>query len=411
MKFVHYIEQIVIAVMSYKRPVFQKILERLREPRKTIQVLAGPRQVGKTTLVKQLLKAIHMPFHYVSADIPTLQDTFWVTQQWEAARLLTREAPDGALLVLDEVQKIPQWSTSIKKLWDEDTFNEVPLKVVLLGSSPLLIRQGLTESLAGRFELIPITHWSFQEMHEAFDWNVDQFIYFGGYPGAAEFIQDEERWKDYILHSLIETTISRDILLMVRVDKPALLRRLFHLGCNYSGQILSYQKMLGQLHDAGNATTLAHYLELLTGAGMLMGIPKYSIKDTRQKASSPKLQVLNTALISAQSQIHFNEAKKNRNYWGRLVESAVGAHLVNQCYEKHCNVYYWRERNKEVDFILSRHKQIMAIEVKSGLKKTTLLGMDEFSKKYDLHTALLVGADGIPLERFFKAPLEDWFTN
>ena len=395
--------------MAFQRFVFKEVLSRLQAPRKTIQVLVGPRQVGKTTLIWQVLKALHLPFHYVSADTPTIQDTHWVVQQWEVGRSFLNESPGGALLVLDEVQKIPHWSDIVKKLWDEDTLHNRALKVVLLGSSPLLIQQGLTETLAGRFEVIPITHWSFQEMREVFDWNVEQFIYFGGYPGAAEFILDEERWKSYILNSLIETTISRDILLMTRVDKPALLRRLFYFGCAYSGQIFSYQKMLGQLQDVGNVTTLVHYLELLAGSGMLMGVSKYSSKEIRQKASSPKLQVLNTALMSAQHQAFLNEAKKDRSYWGRLVESAVGAYLINQCYGKRDDVYYWKERNAEVDFVLSHNKKLIAIEVKSGIKKTTLPGIAQFAKKYPLHTSLLVGGDGISLEKFFLTAVGDWF--
>jgi len=171
----------------------------------------------------------------------------------------------------------------------------------LLGSSPLLVQQGLSESLAGRFEILRIGHWSFSEMRDAFGLTVDQYLYFGGYPGSAALINDEERWRRYLLDSLIETTLARDILLMNRVDKPALLRQMFRLGCEYSGQILSYQKMLGQLQDAGNTTTLAHYLDLLSGAGMLCGLSKFSSEVVRQRGSSPKLQVLNNGLMTAQS--------------------------------------------------------------------------------------------------------------
>ena len=264
-----------------------------------------------------------MPAHYASADEPTLRQGAWLEQQWDLARLKARETSAGALLVLDEIQKVPGWSGAVKLLWDADTHARLPLKVVLLGSSPLLVQSGLTESLAGRFEIIPVPHWSFTEMRAAFGWNLDQFIFYGAYPGAAPLIAEPERWRRYIVDALIETTISRDILLLTRVDKPALLRQMFQLGCDYSGQILAYQKMLGQLHDAGNTVTLAHYLHLLRGAGMVAGLSKYSHGQVRQRGSSPKLQVLNTALMTAQAGRTFTEARQDGNHWGRLVESSV----------------------------------------------------------------------------------------
>ncbi|MCD4670558.1 MAG: AAA family ATPase, partial [Actinomycetia bacterium] len=249
---------------EYKRPIYSKILKRIKEKRQFIQVLAGPRQVGKTTLARQIINDYKSPIHYASADEPTLRDRSWLNQQWDIARLkIAEEKKSVALLIIDEVQKVSGWSETVKRLWDEDTANKTNLKVILLGSSPLLMQKGLTESLAGRFETIPVMHWSFAEMRDCFNIALERYIYFGGYPGAARLIINRQRWRQYILDSLIETTISRDILLMTRVDKPALLRRLFHLGCEYSGQILSYQKMIGQLQDAGNTTTLAHYLELL----------------------------------------------------------------------------------------------------------------------------------------------------
>jgi len=269
-----------------------ELLRRLKEQRRFIQVLAGPRQAGKTTLARQVMEAAKLPAHYASADEPTLRDRTWIEQQWDIARLKARDAKLTALLVLDEVQKVSGWPDVVKLLWDADTHAGLPLKVVLLGSAPLLIQRGVTESLAGRFEIIRVPHWSFTEMREAFDWTLEQYIFHGAYPGSAELIESPERWRRYIVDSLIETTISRDILLLTRVDKPALLRRLFHLGCGYSGQILSYQKMLGQLTDAGNTVTLAHYLELLEGAGMLAGLAKYAHGLVRQRGSSPKLQVL-----------------------------------------------------------------------------------------------------------------------
>src|SRR3990170_4872448 len=394
----------------YSRPIYKTILSRLKETRRFLQVLAGPRQVGKTTLIRQVIEALNIPSHYASADEPTLKSAIWIEQQWEIGRLQTRkvEKKQESLLVLDEVQKVAGWSEIVKRLWDDDTVNRTHLKVVLLGSSPLLIQSGLTESLAGRFEIIPLTNWSFSEMKDAFDWNVEQFIYFGGYPGAAGLIDDEERWSRYIIDSLIETTISRDILLMTRVDKPALLRRLFLLGCDYSGQILSYQKMLGQLQDAGNTTTLAHYLELIAGAGMLKGVPKFSGKKVLQRGSSPKLQVLNTALVTSQSRLSYASARKDRDYWGRLVESSVGAHLLNGAEGTMLEIYYWRDRGHEVDFVLQSGDRIVLVEVKSGRARAEYSGMNALAKNFRPYRRLLVGGQGIPLEEFLATPISNW---
>ena len=394
----------------YKRTIFHILLKRIQEPRRFIQVLAGPRQVGKTTIARQVMEAVSIPVHFATADEPTLRDRTWITQQWEIARLKMNEKNKKkvALLIFDETQKVTEWSEIIKRLWDEDTHSGLPLKVVLLGSSPLLIQRGLTESLAGRFEIIPVTHWSYVEMRDAFGWNLEQYILYGGYPGAAGLIEDQERWARYIIDSLIETTISRDILLLTRVDKPALLRRLFQLCCDYSGQVLSYQKMLGQLHDAGNTTTLAHYLDLLNGAGLISGLSKFSGKRVKQRSSSPKIQVLNTALMSASSHLSFEAAQQERDYWGRLVESAVGAHLVNSTRGKNIEVFYWLERNQEVDFILRAGNNVAAIEVKSGRRRERLFGIEAFSKAFRVKRQLWVGEQGIPVGEFLSTPIERW---
>lgn len=392
----------------YTRPVYQTIMERLQEPRKFIQVLAGPRQVGKTTLASQVAQSTHLETHYASADDPVLKDSSWIEQQWEIGRLRAKDAPQGALLILDEVQKIPHWSEVIKNLWDQDSFHQINFKVILLGSSGLLIQKGLTESLAGRFEVVPITHWSFGECKECFGWTVDQYIYFGGYPGAASLIDDEKRWSRYISDSLIETSISRDIMLMTRIHKPAILRRLFELGCAYSGQILSYQKTLGQLQDIGNIATVAHYLDLIASAGLLVGLPKFSHEPVRQKASSPKFQVMNTGLITAQHAFSFKQSQDNRELWGRLVESAVGAHLVNSTIGTKTKISYWREGNKEVDFIMSNGDAVIPIEVKSSKKRVSLSGIELFSKKFPSTKKLLVGGQGISIEEFLLRPVEYW---
>ena len=287
---------------SYVRPAGAALLDRLREPRRFIQVVSGARQVGKTTLVRQVMDRLGSPARYASADEPGLRGREWIVQQWEAARLMVAQADGGgALLALDEIHKIDGWSETVKGLWDADARDEVPLKVVLMASSPLLIQRGLTESLAGRFEVLRLPHWSLAEMRDAFGWSLDQYLFFGAYPGAAPLRTEPDRWARYVLDALVEPTIARDVLLGSRVDKPALLRRLFELGCLYSGQILSYTKMAGQLQDAGNTTTLAHYLDLMAGAGMVAGLQKYAGDAARRRASSPKLAVFNTALMTAMS--------------------------------------------------------------------------------------------------------------
>jgi predicted AAA+ superfamily ATPase len=394
----------------FKRPIYTTLQRRIAEPRRFIQVLAGPRQTGKTTLARQLMEALNMPSHYASADEPALKDRTWLEQQWEAARakLDSGTKAETALLVLDEVHKITAWSETVKRLWDEDSASALPLRVTVLGSSPLLVHRGLIESLTGRFEVIPVTHWSFEEMYDAFGFNVDQYVFYGGYPGAADLIHDHHRWVNYIIDSLIETSISRDILFMTRVDKPALLRRLFELGCLYSGQVLSYQKMLGQLQDAGNTTTLAHYLNVLEGAGLLTGLPKYAGQKVRQRASSPKLQVLNTALMSALSGLTLVQARQDSDYWGRLVESSIGATLVNGLRGKQTELSYWASRNREVDFVLCRARDVVAIEVKTGRRRSSLPGIEAFSREFRVKRKLLVGTQGIPLEDFLRTPPETW---
>jgi len=395
--------------MAFIRPQATVLLRRLKEPRRFIQAVAGARQVGKTTLVQQVTTASGLPTRYASADEPTLREPSWIEQQWQAARLTAQEAGRrGAVLVLDEIQKLPNWSESVKRLWDEDTRAKRPLKVVLLGSAPLLIQHGLTESLAGRFELIRLPHWSFGEMREAFGWSLEQYLFYGGYPGAAPLIGEPARWARYVLDSPIETTIARDVLLLSRVDKPALLRRLFLLGCSYSGQTLSYTKMVGQLQDAGNTVTLAHYIDLLSAAGMLTGLQKYAGQAVRQRASSPKLQVLNTALTTAQSGLTLRQARADHEFWGHLVESAVGAHLANAAALGVCELFYWQDRNRELDFVTRAGRTLSAIEVKSGRARTTQPGLAAFADTFKPQRSLLVGGDGIAVEEFLTRPVEHW---
>jgi len=395
--------------MAYIRPHASRLARRLAEPRRFIQAVAGPRQVGKTTLVQRVVEKSGLPSRFASADEPTLRGHDWIEQQWEAARLTAHDAGRrGAVLVFDEIQKISGWSETVKRLWDEDTRASRPLKVVLLGSAPLLIARGLTENLAGRFEVLHLPHWTFAEMKAAFGWSADQYLFYGGYPGAAPLVRDHQRWARYVIDALIETTISRDVLLLSRVDKPSLLRRLFQLGCSYSGQMLSYTKMLGQLHDAGNATTLAHYLDLLAGAGMVTGLQKFAGEAVRRRGSSPKLQVLNTALMTAQSGLTLKDARADREFWGRLTESAVGAHLANAAATGACELFYWRDGDKEVDFVVRAGRRLTAIEVKSGRSRNAQTGLAAFADAFKPKRKLLIGGDGIPVEEFLARPVDHW---
>jgi predicted AAA+ superfamily ATPase len=312
------------------------------------------------------------------------------------------------LLVIDEIQKINNWSEVVKQQWDKDSREKVNIKVILLGSSRLLIQKGLSESLAGRFETFYCGHWSYGEMEAAFGWSIEQYIYFGGYPGSAILIEEEGRWKSYIKDSLIEPGISKDILMLTRVDKPALLKRLFELGCLYSGQMLSYTKITGQLQDAGNTTTLANYLRLLSDCGLLGGLEKYGGSIIRRRSSSPKFQVYNNALLTSQDKESYSTAVVNPKVWGRLVESSVGAHLVNHSVSERYNLHYWREGNNEVDFVLEKEGKVIGLEVKSGGRAENA-GMGVFNGKFHPDKMLLVGSGGIPYTEFLKINPKDIF--
>ena len=393
----------------FKRIHYQELVKRLNEPKKFIQVIFGPRQVGKTTLVRQVLDEISIQSIYISADDIINSDSVWLNQQWENARLKLKAISSKELvLVIHEIQKIQNWSESIKANWDADIRNQVPIKLVLLGSSRLMIQKGLTESLAGRFEAIYMGHWSFEEMSKAFDFNEEQFVWFGGYPGAASLIDDEERWKSYINYSLIETTLSKDILLMEQINKPVLLRNLFELGCIFSGQVLSLNKILGQLHDAGNTTTLSNYLRLLDSAGLLSGLEKFSGGKIVQRSSSPKFQVQNTALLSVLSGRKFKEVAENAEIWGRHVESAIGAHLLLYSKTDSYSLMYWRDGNFEVDFIIQKGEKIVALEVKTGKAKFNS-GMNRFKSVYSPDRIYLISENGLSWKEFLKINPVDLF--
>jgi predicted AAA+ superfamily ATPase len=386
----------------FQRSHFQLLTNRIQEPRKHIQVIIGPRQVGKTTLLRQILAKTDFPYSFISADETGSGNILWLENQWEAIRFKMKvEGISSYLFVVDEIQKVQKWSEIIKAQWDADTNSGLDIKLVILGSSRLLIQDGLTESLAGRFETIHMGHWSYNEMHEAFGWTPEQFVWFGGYPGSAELITDEKRWKSYVRESLIETCINKDILMMTRVDKPALMIRLFEVGCLYSSQILSFNKILGQLQDAKNTVTLSHYLKLLDTAGMVCGLEKYSPNIIRHRASSPKFQVHNTALLSAQHRYDFQEIKDDPKEWGRILESSIGAHLLNHSFASGYKIFYWRDGNDEIDFVIEKNGTAIGLEVKSN-KGKNVNGMMAFKNKFNPEKNLLIGESGIPWTEFIK---------
>ncbi|MBQ3798924.1 MAG: ATP-binding protein, partial [Treponema sp.] len=384
-----------------------ELAKRASEGRRFMQVVAGARQVGKTTIINQFLDSYPHDSIYESADSVTGSSRAWLEQVWNSARLKIRTGSPEVLLVIDEVQKLPDWSELVKKLWDEDSRSKANIKVILSGSSRLLIEKGLTESLHGRFELIQVPHWSFPEMREAFGFSLEEYIYFGGYPGPAPLIQEEKRWKSYLRDSIIETSISRDILMLTTITKPALLRQLFELGAAYSSQVLPFNKMLGSLTDAGNTVTLSHYLELLDQARFLGGLQKYSGSTQRSRSSSPKLQVYNNALFAAMCGKSFSESKAAPDLWGRFVESCVGSHLVNSCMESGLTLNYWRDGNDEVDFVISEGDRLCGIEVKSG-RRLSNKGMDVFKQRYPSAKVYVVSSQAAEGSGCIR--LEDFLT-
>ena len=393
----------------YVRNVSQTLKSRLDEPRRFLQVLVGPRQVGKTTLVRQLLEETSIPHIYFSADAVPATNLGWIGDSWELARTRMRMGRhDEYLLVIDEIQKIESWSDAVKKEWDADTFRGVNMKVILLGSARVMLERGLSESMAGRFEELRIGHWGFEEMRSAFGWSVEEYIYYGGYPGSAPLIGDRDRWADYIGASIVDATIHKDVLMGANVAKPALLRQAFELGAAYSGRELSYTKMMGALQDAGNVTTLAGYLVLLNSAGMLAALPKCAVDMARRRASSPKFQVHDSALRSRYISMTLEDVLSSPEEWGRCVESAVGAHLVNQSFVKGYEVMYWRDGDYEVDFVLKKGERLVAVEVKSN-RETHTASMPRFRERFSPHGVLLVGPEGVGIEEFLSLDPSELF--
>ncbi len=394
----------------YKRSEYKTIKSRLEEPRKFIQVVMGPRQVGKSTVVKQVLKDLNFPYQFFSADNIPASDSRWIANCWETARVkMDSQKLNSLILIIDEIQKINNWSEVVKKEWDSDTFNDRDIKVLLLGSSRVLLEKGLSESLAGRYEEIRMGHWSYSEMKDCFGFSLNEYLFYGGYPGAASLITEPDRFDQYIQSAIIDATINKDILMDTPISKPALLRQTFELGAAYSSSILSLTKMVGALQDAGNTSTLANYLNLLGESGLLTGLQKYSNDMARRKASIPKLQVFNNALKTVYSPKDFQNAIIDRKLWGHILESGIGAYIMNEAFTKRLEVYYWRERNEEVDFILKKKNAVVAIEVKGNAEKNTT-GLEKFKDSFHPTRAFIVGEGGMSIEDFLQLDLRNLFS-
>lgn len=384
---------------NFQRSEVAQIASNLSKEMPVFQVLTGPRQIGKTTAANQIMEQFPYEKIYASADAPVPVGPEWIDSQWRLAESRADATGNPVLLVLDEVQKAEQWSEAVKAKWDQKKHD---IRLLILGSSALLIQKGLTESLAGRFFMNRFTHWSYDECAGAFGWTLPEWLYFGGYPGTAIFKDNIRQWKQYVNDSLIETVLSKDVLQLHPITKPALMRHLFGLATTFPSQILSYNKMLGQLQEAGNTTTLAHYLAILSTAFLASGLELFSKGHIRKRGSSPKLILWNNALINGISLRDYEQTFSDKTFWGRLVENAVGAHLLNKLAGSPVSITYWRKGDQEVDFILSAGEKIIALEVKSG-RPGRVSGLAAFKKHYPDSEALIIGAHGISLEEFFRS--------
>ncbi len=380
------------------RAVVAELEAALRDGPRLLQIVLGPRQVGKTTAALSVAERWKGPSHYAAADELGGGSTEWISHHWESAR---RSSGEGAtLLVLDEVQKIPKWADAVKGLFDADTRARRDVRVVLLGSSALGLTRGSGESLAGRFFVHRAGHWSFAECRAAFGWSLERWLFFGGYPGAAPFVDKPDLWRRYVRDALVEPVLGRDVLGLERIAKPALLRRLFAFACRHPAQEVSYTKMLGELAEAGNATTLSSYVEALERAFLVSGLHRYSANGVRGRGATPKLVTWNPALVAALDDRSPVESAADAVWKGRVVENAAGAHLLNGLAGGDAEIGWWREGSSEVDYVVRIGRRLFGIEVKTGRARGTR-GMEAFLKSYPKAVPLLVGSGGIPLDEFF----------
>ena len=348
-------------------PFIKTLKEHLASPGSLIQIVRGPRQVGKTTGVLLFLKSQKKIYHYASTDGVLENGVSWILNEWQKAR-----DKKAVYFVIDEIQKINHWSEAIKKIWDQQArgaAKQRKIKFILLGSSSLIIQKGLTESLAGRYQTLNVHHWNFLETKKLIpSISLNQFLEMGGYPGSYRFLKKRDQFENFIKNSIIEPAISMDILSFSRVRKPALFKQIFEILCGYPAQEISYTKLLGQLQDKGNTDLIKTYIALYEQAFLFKSLEKFSHKTIKIKSSAPKILPLSPC---------FSLFSVQKNLTSRVFEATVGAQLSRLQGE----LYYWREQNKEIDFVYFFKKRIYAIEVKFGKKKTTF-GMESFLKKF-----------------------------
>lgn len=399
--------------MLYQRRHLHILQGRMNEPRKRLQIITGPRQVGKSTLVTQFMETASVPCDYYAADGVSRFDAAWISKLWQEVRMKMDLHGDAErILIIDEIQKIEHWSEQVKLEWDADTRSGRNLKVILLGSSRILLQKGLNESLAGRFELVRMGYWEWSEMHDAFGFTLQQFIYFGGFPGLAADIQDENRWKNLMEDSIISPILTRDVLEIEEIRNPALLRQVFEFACMESSKELSLTKMQGTI-NSGTVPTIKSYLNILNESMTVKPLQKFAPSPVKEKSSIPKMQVYNNAFRNRYELFTFSQAMSDPTEWGRQVESAVGAHLANRTLTDDFNLLYWRnERKQECDYVLAKGQALVAIEVKSG-RSDNISGFEEFKRIYAdrLSSAFVVGPDGLPLEDFFSIDLNSLFKS
>ena len=395
----------------YQRRHLNILKSRMAEPRRRMQIVMGPRQVGKSTLVGQFTEGISVPFDFFAADGVNRFDSSWIPNKWQQVRMrMDIHSEQEHILIIDEVQKIRGWSEQVKKEWDEDSRSHRNLKVILLGSSRLLLQKGLEESLEGRFETIKMGYWDWQEMHGAFGFSMDEYVYFGGFPGLAPDIQDEDRWRNLMEDSIISPILTRDILEIEEIRNPALLRQVFELACIESAKELSLTKMQGTM-NSGTVPTIKNYLDILNKSMIVQPLQNYSPSRVKEKQSVPKMQVFNNAFRNRFGTFSFDEARVDPAEWGRLVESAVGAHLANRAMTDDYELFYWRnERRQECDYVLRKGQALVAIEVKSGSVDKTV-GFEKFKEQFadNVTAAFIVGPHALPLDDFFIMDLKSLF--
>lgn len=363
-------------ILPSRQAVAAELERRSREPPPgRVQVLTGPRQVGKTTLLLELARRLPNAVYH-AVDTPEAAMPGWWEAIWRDVQSRTKHGP--AVVLLDEIQYLANWDRLMKAKVDEIQRNKLAVNVAVSGSSALLVGRGLKETMAGRFEKLRLLHWSAADLQAAFSLTDDEAVAHlvrrGSYPGAFPLRADSARWRAYLRDSIIEPAIGRDILLMEPVRKPALLRQLFLVCLGHPAEIVSLQKLAGELHAAGALETVAHYLAVLEQAYLVAGLEKFSPRMLRRRAAPPKIVVLNNALMAA-----LEEVSDAHPRWGLWVENACLAHAWNRGQE----LFYWREEPLEVDGVFMGSWGNWAVEVKAGsFSARDLGGLLEFCRRY-----------------------------